>query len=118
MSDIYKSKDWVKDKALITEEDYKKLYNQSISDPSSFWDDHGKRLDWYRPYTKVRDYSYDIDNHYIKWYEDGVLNASHNCIDRHIKNHGDKVAIIWEGDDPKESKKITYNELLIEVSKF
>ena len=67
VSDIYKSKDWIKDKALINKEDYKKLYNQSIIDPLSFWEEQGKRLDWYTPYTKIRDYSYDINNLYIKW---------------------------------------------------
>ena len=118
VSDIYKSKDWVKDKALINKEDYKKLYNQSITDPLSFWEEQGKRLDWYTPYTKIRDYSYDINNLYIKWYEDGVLNVSYNCIDRHIEKLGDKVAIIWEGDDPADTKKITYKELLIEVCRF
>ena len=118
VSDIYKSKDWVKDKALINKEDYKKLYNQSIIDPLSFWEEQGKRLDWYTPYTKIRDYSYDINNLYIKWYEDGVLNVSYNCIDRHIEKFGDKVAILWEGDDPADTKKITYKELLIEVCRF
>ena len=118
VSDIYKSKDWVKDKALINNEDYKKLYNQSIIDPLSFWEEQGKRLDWYTPYTKIRDYSYDINNLYIKWYEDGVLNVSYNCIDRHIEKSGDKVAILWEGDDSADTKKITYKELLIEVCRF
>ena len=118
VSDIYKSKDWVKDKALINKEDYTKLYNQSITDPLSFWEEQGKRLDWYTPYTKIRDYSYDINNLYIKWYEDGVLNVSYNCIDRHIEKFGDKVAILWEGDDPEDTKKITYKELLIEVCRF
>ena len=118
VSGIYKSKDWVKDKALINKEDYKKLYNQSITDPLSFWDEQGKRLDWYTPYTKIRDYSYDVNNLYIKWYEDGVLNVSYNCIDRHIEKSGDKVAILWEGDDSADTKKITYKELLIEVCRF
>ena len=118
VSDIYKSKDWIKDKALINKEDYKNLYNQSIIDPLSFWEEQGKRLDWYTPYTKIRDYSYDINNLYIKWYEDGVLNVSYNCIDRHIEKSGHKVAILWEGDDPADTKKITYKELLIEVCRF
>ena len=116
--DIYKSKDWIKDKALITTDDYEKLYSQSITDPISFWGEQGNRLDWYTPYTKIRDYSYNKNNLYIKWYEDGILNASYNCIDRHIEKNGDKVAILWEGDDPKDTKKITYKELLIEVCKF
>ena len=115
---MYKSKDWVTDKALINNEDYKKLYNQSITDPLSFWEEQGKRLDWYTPYTKIRAYSYDINNLYIKWYEDGVLNVSYNCIDRHIEKSGDKVAILWEGDDPADTKQITYKELLVEVCRF
>ena len=118
VSDIYKSKDWVKDKALITTDDYEKLYSQSITDPISFWGEQGKRLDWYTPYIKIRDYSYNKNNLYIKWYEDGILNAAYNCIDRHIEKNGDKVAILWEGDDPKDTKRITYKELLIEVCKF
>ncbi len=118
VSGIYKSKDWVKNKALINSEDYKKLYAQSISDPVTFWAEQGRRLDWYKPYTKIRNYSYSTDNLYIKWYEDGVLNASYNCLDRHIEKNGDKAAILWEGDDPEDTKKITYKELLIEVCKF
>tara|TARA_Y100000992_G_scaffold301553_1_gene272756 strand:- start:1058 stop:2998 length:1941 start_codon:yes stop_codon:yes gene_type:complete len=118
VSDIYKSKDWIKDKALISKEDYEKLYRESITDPLTFWDEQGKRLAWYTPYTKIRDYSYDISNLYIKWYEDGVLNVSYNCIDRHIEKLGEKVAILWEGDDPADTKKITYKELLAEVCKF
>ena len=118
MPDIYKSKDWVKDKALLTKDTYQKLYSQSITDPTTFWGEQGKRLDWYTPYTKIKDHSYDINNLYIRWYEDGVLNASYNCIDRHIKKNGDKVAILWEGDDPADTKKITYKELLVEVCKF
>ena len=116
--EIYKSKDRVKDKALIKKDDYKKLYKESIDDPISFWSKQGKCLDWFEPYTRVRDYSFDKRNLYIKWYEDGFLNASYNCLDRHVDNKGDKIAILWEGDDPSDTRAITYRELLIEVSKF
>ena len=107
-SDTYKSKDWIVDKAFINQDEYKKLYNQSISQPDEFWFEQGKRLNWITPYSKVCDYSFDKDNLYVKWYEDGELNASYNCLDRHIEKNGDKTAIIWEGDDPSDSRKITF----------
>ena len=116
--EIYKSSDTVKKKAFISKDDYQKLYRESIENPVSFWSKQGQRLDWFEPYTKIRDYSFDEKNLYIKWYEDGFLNASYNCLDRHVKTNGDKVAILWEGDDPSETRSITYRELLIEVSKF
>ena len=84
-SDIYKSKDWITEKAFIKKDDYKAMYEQSISKPDEFWFEQGQRLDWFTPYTKVRDYSYEKDDLYIKWYEDGELNASYNCLDRHIE---------------------------------
>ena len=117
-SKIYKSKNLVKNKAFISKDEYQKIYKESIENPVSFWSKQGERLDWIEPYTKVRDYSFENKNLYIKWYEDGFLNASYNCIDRHIKANGDKIAILWEGDDPSDTRAITYRELLIEVSKF
>ena len=106
-SDIYKSKDWITEKAFIKKDDYKAMYEQSISKPDEFWFEQGQRLDWFTPYTKVRDYSYEKDDLYIKWYEDGKLNASYNCLDRHIEKNADKIAVIWEGDDPSNSRKDT-----------
>ncbi|MFZ2005004.1 MAG: acetate--CoA ligase [Stellaceae bacterium] len=94
----------------ITEEQYFRLYKESIDDPNGFWGREGKRLDWIKPYTKVMNASYDGDVS-IKWYEDGTLNASYNCIDRHLAKRGDQVAILWEGDDPNEDRKVTYKEL-------
>ena len=94
------------------------MYKESISNPIKFWSEHGKRIDWIKNYEKVRDFSYDQKNLYIKWFEDGTLNASYNCIDRHLKNNGNKTAIIWEGDNPDEQKSITYNELYKNVCKF
>ena len=79
---------------------------------------HGKRIDWIKPYSKVNEVSYNKDDLRIKWFEDGTLNASFNCLDRHIKTKGESTAIIWEGDDPSESKNITYNELYKDVCKF
>jgi acetyl-CoA synthetase len=90
---------------------YEADYRRSTEDPEGFWGDVGKRLDWIKPYSKVKDVSYAPGNVSIKWYEDGTLNVSANCIDRHLETRGDQVAIIWEGDDPKDSRAITYNEL-------
>ena len=115
---IYKSKQNIIDNALISKVDYKKMYLDSIDDPVTFWEEQGKRLDWFTPYQKIREYSYDQDNLSIKWYEDGQLNVSYNCIDRHLDERANKVAILWEGDDPSDVRKITYKELFVEVSKF
>ncbi|WP_395173727.1 acetate--CoA ligase [Roseibium alexandrii] len=97
---------------------YLEMYQQSVSDPDGFWGEHGKRIDWIKPFTKVKNTSYDYHNVSIKWFEDGTLNVSANCIDRHLATRGDQPAIIWEGDDPSESKVITYKELHHEVNKF
>jgi len=94
----------------ITEDEYFRLYRESLADPDGFWGREGKRLDWIRPYTKVMNASYDGDVS-IKWYEDGTLNASYNCIDRHLATRGDQTAILWEGDDPGEDRKVSYKEL-------
>ena len=96
---------------LCTNDQYLEMYKQSVEDPETFWGEHGKRIDWIKPFTKVKDVSYDYGNVSIKWYYDGTLNASVNCIDRHLADKGDQVAIIWEGDDPKDDAKVTYKEL-------
>ena len=88
---------------------YKAMYDRSVKDPEGFWAEHGKRIDWIKPYTKIKDVSYTGDVH-IKWFYDGTLNASVNCLDRHLAKRGNQTAIIWEGDDPKDSKHITYKE--------
>ncbi len=106
-----------KKRALIDDETYKKWYKQSVKDPESFWEKHGKRIDWFEPYTKVKNTSFEGDVT-IKWFEDGVTNVSYNCIDRHLKKRGDQVAIIWEGDNPYDDKKITYNELYDQVCRL
>ena len=111
------SADW-SDNAQINQDKYNEWYEQSFNNNEDFWNEHGKRIEWMKPYTKVKDVSFNRDNFSIKWYEDGTLNASANCIDRHLKDKGDQTAIIWEGDDPKDSKHISYNELHKEVSKL
>jgi len=97
---------------------YLELYKQSIDDPDGFWGEQGKRLDWIKPYTQVKDVNYNAPDVSIKWYQDGTLNASANCLDRHLATRGDQTAIIWEGDDPADSKSITYKELHAEVCRF
>ncbi len=99
------------ERALIDNSKYLEMYEQSVKDPDAFWGEHGKRIDWIKPYTKVKNVDFDIPNVSIKWYEDGTLNASYNCIDRHLETRGDQTAIIWEGDDPKDDAKITYRQL-------
>ncbi len=95
--------------AWIDQAKYQSMYERSIKDPEGFWAEHGKRIDWIKPYTKVKDVSYSGDVH-ITWFHDGTLNASANCLDRHLAKRGNQTAIIWEGDDPKESRSITYKE--------
>ena len=105
-------------RAWVDDAKYQEMYKRSIEDPDGFWGEMGKRIDWIKPYTKVKNTSYAPDNVSIKWYEDGTLNVCANCVDRHVKERGDQVAIIWEGDDPTEDEKITFNQLLERVSKF
>jgi len=97
--------------ALIDDKQYQKLYKQSVEDPESFWAEQGKRIDWIKPYSTVKNTTYEYPDVSIKWYEDGELNVSANCIDRHLATRGDQVAIIWEGDDPSVDKNITYRQL-------
>ncbi|HWB46225.1 MAG TPA: acetate--CoA ligase [Hyphomicrobiaceae bacterium] len=105
-------------RAWVNNEKYQAMYKRSVEDPSGFWGEMGKRLDWIKPYTKVKNTSYAPDNVSIKWYEDGTLNVCANCVDRHLKTRGDQVAIIWEGDDPTQDEKITYRQLHERVCKF
>jgi acetyl-CoA synthetase len=107
-----------KKRALIDDAAYKKMYADSIKDPAKFWARHAKRIDWFKAPKKIKNTSYAYPNVSIKWYEDGILNVSYNCIDRHLKKRGNDVAIIWEGDDPYYDKKITYNELHEQVCRF
>ncbi len=104
--------------AWCNESDYFKLYEASISDPEEFWAEHGKRIDWIKPFSAVKDVSYGPGDVHIRWFHDGTTNVSVNCIDRHLAERKDQVAIIWEGDDPNVDKKITYAELHEEVSRL
>jgi acetyl-CoA synthetase len=101
----------------ISEADYFRLYERSLADPDGFWAEHGKRIDWIRPFTKVRNASFEGDVH-IAWYEDGTLNASYNCIDRHLPKRAEQTAILWEGDDPGEDRRLTYRQLHEAVCRF
>ncbi|MBA4174541.1 MAG: acetate--CoA ligase, partial [Hyphomicrobium sp.] len=106
------------ERAWVNEAKYKEMYERSIKDPNGFWGEIGRRIDWMKPYTIVKNTSYDPSNVSIKWYEDGTLNVCYNCVDRHLKTRGNQVAIIWEGDDPTQDEKITYRQLHERVSKF
>ncbi|TJX70874.1 MAG: acetate--CoA ligase [Mesorhizobium sp.] len=107
---------WKKN-ALIDNDTYLKWYADSVKNPDKFWGKHGKRIDWFKPFSKVKNTSFD-GKVSIKWFEDGQTNVSYNCIDRHLKKRGDQTAIIWEGDNPYDDKKITYNELYEHVCRL
>ncbi|CAH2403905.1 acetate--CoA ligase [Mesorhizobium ventifaucium] len=107
---------WKKN-ALIDNDTYLKWYADSLKNPDKFWGKHGKRIDWFKPYSKVKNTSFD-GKVSIKWFEDGETNVSWNCIDRHLKKRGDQTAIIWEGDNPYDDRKITYNELYAHVCRL
>ena len=103
--------------ARINKAGYAQMYAESIADPDKFWGRVGQRLDWIKPYTRVSDVSFDASDLHVRWYEDGMLNVSANCLDRHLATRGDKIALIWEGDNPAESRRISYRELHAEVCK-
>ena len=105
--------------AHINAEKYEAMYNASVADPDAFWAEHGKRIDWIKPFTKVKNTTFEYPDVSIKWFEDGTLNVSANCIDRHLATRGDQTAIIWEADDPNvPAEHITYKQLHAEVCKF
>jgi acetyl-CoA synthetase len=108
----WRKRAWVDDAA------YRKMYAESIRNPESFWRKQARRLDWFRAPKKIKNTTYGYPDVSIRWYEDGILNVSHNCIDRHLKKRADQTAIIWEGDDPYYDKKITYRELHQHVCRF
>ena len=111
------SADWAQ-RAFINEAKYKDMYARSLADPDAFWGEQGKRIDWMTPFTKVKNTSFDPHNVSIKWYEDGVTNAAYNCVDRHLATRANQTAIIFEGDDPSDSRHITYQELHEQVCRF
>jgi acetyl-CoA synthetase len=107
---------WAK-ASLASKDQYEKKYSESIKNNDEFWKREGKRITWIKPYKKIKDVKYSKKEVNIKWFEDGTLNASANCIDRHLKDKKDKTAIIWVGDDPKDTQKISYKQLHQKVSK-
>ena len=109
--------DWRK-RAYVDDAKYKEMYARSVKDPNGFWGEQAKRIDWIKPFSKIKNTSYDPSNVSIKWFEDGTLNVCHNCVDRHLAKRGDQTAILWEGDDPKDDKKLTYKQLHAEVCRF
>ncbi|MEL0150551.1 MAG: acetate--CoA ligase [Rhodobiaceae bacterium] len=120
MSDepIFEVPQAIADKALVNDAQYQDMYARSLDDADGFWAEHGRRIDWIKPFSKVKNTHYGKDDVSIKWYEDGTLNACVNCVDRHVETRGDQVAIIWEGDEPDQDAKITYRQLHEEVCRF
>ena len=108
----------IAERTLINPQQYQQYYQQSVQDPEAFWGEHGKIVDWIKPYTKVKNTSFDPGHISIRWFEDGTLNLSANCLDRHLAARGEQTAIIWEGDDPAQSKKVTYKQLHHDVCQF
>ncbi|HEI8867944.1 acetate--CoA ligase [Serratia sp. AKBS12] len=108
----------IAERALINPAQYQQYYQQSVQDPEAFWGEHGKIVDWIKPYTKVKNTSFDPGHVSIRWFEDGTLNLAANCLDRHLASRGDQTAIIWEGDDPEQSKHVTYKQLHHDVCQF
>ena len=102
----------------ITAGTFENMYQESIDNPDKFWGNVGKSIDWIKPYQIVKNTSFSTKNLSIKWYEDGTLNVCYNCVDRHLRNRSDKIAIIWEADEPGNYKKITYRELHSHVSRL
>ncbi|MFL2482580.1 MAG: acetate--CoA ligase [Woeseiaceae bacterium] len=114
----YKVQETTRKRALLKEDDYQKMYAASVEDNEGFWAEQAMRIDWFKPFTETKDVSYAVDDAHIKWFADGTLNACYNCVDRHLPEKKDDVAIIWEGDDPNNDSKITYGELQRRVSLF
>ncbi|MGF1691484.1 acetate--CoA ligase [Photobacterium kagoshimensis] len=115
---VYPVNQAIADNAHITDDKYREMYQQSVINPEGFWREHGQILDWIKPFSKVKNTSFDTGHVSVNWFEDGTLNVSANCLDRHLATRGDQPAIIWEGDDPTDDATLTYNELHEEVCKF
>src|SRR5688572_6368177 len=118
MNKPYPIKPEIQKKAWIDEKKYFELYKRSIEDNAAFWAEQGRRIDWIKPYTKIKDVSYSDKDLHVRWYHDGTLNVSYNCIDRHLAKRKNQTAIIWEGDDPAKARNITYGQLHEEVCRF
>ena len=117
MSDIYPVPENFKQRAHLDPAGYEKAYRESVEDTEGFWAETAKRIDWFKFPTLIKDVSFDKADLHIKWYEDGVLNACYNCIDRHLETRGDQTAIIWEGE-PGDTRVLRYQDLHREVCKF
>ena len=117
-NNLYHPSEKAKKITLINKDDFIEKYNYSIELNDKFWSEEGKKIEWIKPFSKVKDVSYDLKDLHIRWFYDGSLNVSSNCLDRHLEARGNQIAIIWEGDDPNDTKKITYRELYEEVCKF
>ena len=115
---LYHPSEKAKKVSLINEKNFSEKYDYSIELNDKFWSEEGKKIEWIKPFSKVKDVSYDLKDLHIRWFFDGSLNVSSNCLDRHLEARGNQIAIIWEGDDPNETKKITYRELYKEVCMF
>ena len=115
---LYHPSEKAKKVSLINEKHFSEKYDYSIDLNDKFWSEEGKKIEWIKPFSKVKDVSYDLKDLHIRWFYDGSLNVSSNCLDRHLEARGNQIAIIWEGDDPNDTKKITYRELHEEVCKF
>jgi acetyl-CoA synthetase len=116
--ETYQVHDEIAKNAWVDEPTYFKMYQQSVDDPEGFWAEHGKRIHWFKPFTKVKDVNFGADDVHIRWYYDGTTNACYNCLDRHLPEKKDELAIIWEGDDPRESRHISYGEAYEEVCRL
>lgn len=115
---VIEVKDAWRESAHVDDSKYREMYAASVADPNAFWAEHGKRIDWMTPFSTVKNTSFEPGKVSIKWFEDGKTNVAHNCIDRHLETRGDQTAIIWEGDNPDESKHITYRELHAQVCRM
>src|SRR5260221_12090928 len=111
------SVEW-RERAHVDRSKYDSMYEHSLRDPEGFWREQARRVDWIKPFSKVKDVSWNPDDLHVRWFEDGSLNVSANCIDRHLASRAKQTAIIWEGDDPKQSRSVSYEELHREVGRF
>ena len=109
--------DWTK-RAYVDDAKYRAMYEESIRDPEAFWYKHGDRIDWFTPFSRVKNTTFGPGEVSIRWFEDGITNVAYNCIDRHLESRGDQVAVMWEGDDPADQKHITYRELHANVCRM
>ena len=107
----YPVNEYFSDRGLINNDQYLDMYKNSVDNPEAFWAEQGHRIDWIKPFKKVKDVSFQHDDVHIRWYEDGSLNPTISCLDRHLADRGDQTAIIWEGDEPTDDAKITYRDL-------